>query len=414
MSNGNIFLSYRREGAAGHAGRLYDHLNSRFPGRVFMDVTGINLGEDFVVEIERHVGNCEVFIELIGEEWATSTDHDGKRRLDDPDDFVRMEVAAALRREVTIIPILLNGATMPHASTLPPDIAPLVRRQGLAITDTDFDHDVKRLITRLETVFAGNRLDPSFWRWLRFSDGSRARRAPLIGLGVFGLLLIGFIGSVLLPKLPWRVDNTNNFNAPSPLPKPSAAPTNYIPPGHTAFFVNSREGLNGKLAEHYVDFSFYYPKSWVPDFAAGKPLATNFAKVERVLRDDLTQENFAVGWYSSTGSPESEFPQLVEHLSSQFEKTFPEYRKVSEGPTKVNSLDGYEFRFESMSRNTAHGDIQIWGRAIFLRPPGGGENGVTLMMLATSLAPEIRSENDVGIKGETPLILRSFRFGPPR
>src|SRR5689334_14148384 len=98
MSTGNIFISYRRDDTSGHAGRLYDRLKDRFPGRVIMDVTSIDLGDDFVDEIERQLGACVVFIELIGHEWATITDQSGRRRLDEPRDFVRLEVAIALRR----------------------------------------------------------------------------------------------------------------------------------------------------------------------------------------------------------------------------------------------------------------------------------------------------------------------------
>ena len=106
------------------------------------------------------------------------------------------------------------------------------------------------------------------------------------------------------------------------------------------------------------------------------------------------------------------FPQLVALLGESLAKAFPEYRKVSEGPTKINSLDAYEFRFVSVSRGTEKGDIQLWGRVVFL-PSGvaGSETGATLSMLATSLAPELSGVNDVGSKGEIPVILDSFRFG---
>ena len=178
--------------------------------------------------------------------------------------------------------------------------------------------------------------------------------------------------------------------------------------------MNSNENLDGKLAEHYVDFSFYYPNRWQKDPSAGVPGATNFAKVERRIPPDFTQENFAVGSYVSAGSAEADravFPTLAENLSSQFEKKFPGYRKVSEGETKVGVYDGYGFRFESLSKNTAKGDLKVWGRVIFLPSQNGGKDGVTLLMLATSLAPELKSVDDVGAKGELPMMLQSFRFG---
>ena len=146
------------------------------------------------------------------------------------------------------------------------------------------------------------------------------------------------------------------------------------------------------------------------------PGASNFAKVERRLPPDFTQENFAVGWYASTGSEEGDraiFPTLAQNLSAQFAKGFSEYKKVSEGPTKAGVYDGYEFRFESASRNTARGDLKIWGRVIFVPPVDGSKNGVSLLMLTTSLARELKSIDDVGVKGELPMMLASFRFGRP-
>jgi flagellar basal body-associated protein FliL len=191
-------------------------------------------------------------------------------------------------------------------------------------------------------------------------------------------------------------------------------PPSFTPPANAVQFVNSSDKLDGKLAEHYVDFSFYYPDNWQKDPKSGVAGASNFAKVERRLPPDFTQENFAVGWYSSSGSLETDqslFHSLTESMSSQFEKSFPEYHKVSEGATKVGVYGGYEFRFTSLSRDTAKGDIKLWGRVIFLPPQDGGRSGVTLLMLATSLAPELESVTDVGEKGELPMILESFRFG---
>jgi hypothetical protein len=210
-----------------------------------------------------------------------------------------------------------------------------------------------------------------------------------------------------------RVDATPT-NTDSPSATPQSEPPPYSPPADAVEFVNSNKNLDGKLAEHFVDFSFYYPERWEKDAKAGVPGATNFAKVERHLPPNFTQENFAVGSYVSAGSPEGDraaFHGVVESLSAQFEKNFPGYRKVSEGETKVGTYDGYEFRFEAFSRNSIKGDINIWGRAVLLPPVDGTRNGVMLLMLATSLAPELRSIDDVGAKGELPMILESFRLG---
>jgi hypothetical protein len=249
----------------------------------------------------------------------------------------------------------------------------------------------------------------------------------LIVLGVGALVALFFM--VVKPRLdaqqadrpnvastePSNENVNTNTNANTEQPK---AESEFVAPPDTVKFTNSQANLDGKLAEHYFDFSFYYPKTWTADPRAGVPGANNFAKVERMLPPDFTQENFAVGWYTSKGTFEADeptFPQLVEILGSSLAKGFPDYRKVSEGPTKVNSLDGYEFRFVSVSKETEKGDIQLWGRVVFL-PPGtpGEQTGATLIMLATSLAPELNGIDDVGAKGEMPVILESFRFGKNR
>ena len=259
-------------------------------------------------------------------------------------------------------------------------------------------------------------------------------KLPLV-LGILAVLLVlgmGGLGAAYwFVVRPMLAKNAVPVSSPEPAP-PSPAPENtpnesappktedvkvvppYVPPPDAVQFVNSKDKLDGKLADHYVDFSFYYPKGWQKDPKAGVPGAVNFAKVERRLPPDFTQENFAVGWYSSAGSEEGDraaFPGLAANLSSQFAKGFTEYRKINEGSVKVGAYDGYEFRFESISRNTERGDIKIWGRVIFLPPVDGGKNGVTLLMLATSLAPELKNINDVGVKGDLPMVLDSFRFG---
>ncbi len=257
-------------------------------------------------------------------------------------------------------------------------------------------------------------------------------KVPLV-LGILAVLFIMGIGAagaaywfvvrpmlakraaVIEPERPTETPTPRSTpRSGTPTPKPVAEVPPYSPPADAVEFVNAKDKLDGKLAEHYVDFSFYYPERWQKDPKAGVPGASNFAKVERRLPPDFTQENFAVGWYSSAGSAEGDratFPTLTRNLSDQFASNFTEYRKVSEGATKVGAYNGYEFRFESISRNTAKGDITIWGRVVFLPPIDGGKDGVTLLMLTTSLAPEVKSVKDVGVKGELPMMLESFRFG---
>lgn len=150
---GGIFISYRRQDTSDFAGRLYDRLANRFgEDQVFMDVDTIQLGVDFAEAINRAVGTCEVLLAVIGPGWVTATDKDGRRRLDDLDDVVRLEVEAALDRGVRVIPVLVGGAVMPHRGELPESLAKLARRNGLSVRHDSFRSDVARLVAAIERI----------------------------------------------------------------------------------------------------------------------------------------------------------------------------------------------------------------------------------------------------------------------
>jgi tetratricopeptide (TPR) repeat protein len=149
--SGQIFISYRREESRWSAGRLYDRLNARFyQTRIFMDVAGIALGDDYVEAIEERVGDCDVLIAIIGTRWLISTDEQDGRRLDNPEDVVHMEIATALRRSIWVIPVLIDDALMPRSTDLPDDLKELVRRKALRVSDTSFEGDCRLLVSAIE------------------------------------------------------------------------------------------------------------------------------------------------------------------------------------------------------------------------------------------------------------------------
>lgn len=138
----NIFISYRRDDAAGHAGRLCDRLEEHFPRSVFMDVSGIAPGTNFVRALERKLAACQVLIVVIGRSWLSITK---ARDGGEEPDHARIEVVTALRKGIPIIPVLVQGTRMPSRKELPEDIKPLADYNALEITEPDFRSDVRRL-----------------------------------------------------------------------------------------------------------------------------------------------------------------------------------------------------------------------------------------------------------------------------
>ena len=147
--SGRVFISYRRQETAWPARQLHDVLAAELGAdRIFKDVDDIEPGDDFVEQIQSAVGSCQVLLALIGPQWLTVTDAKGARRIDDPADFVRLEVETALSRDdVRVIPILVDHAKMPTAEELPAGLAALTRRQAVEINPVSFDtHRLLRVL----------------------------------------------------------------------------------------------------------------------------------------------------------------------------------------------------------------------------------------------------------------------------
>jgi hypothetical protein len=187
-----IFISYRRDDSEGQAGRLFEGLKARFgEGRVFIDVDGIEPGRDFRRVIDQHVSSCDVLLALIGRNWLHAADKDGRRRLDSPEDFVRLELAAALRRNIAVIPLLVQGAAMPSKEELPPDLQALAWRNAAELRHTRWDADFAELTTTLQghSGYLGSSQEhlprQSFrWRWPILTVISLAAFAIAVGLRV--------------------------------------------------------------------------------------------------------------------------------------------------------------------------------------------------------------------------------------
>lgn len=200
-----IFISYRREDSSAVTGRIYDRLAAAFGSQhVFKDVDNIPPGANFKTMLEQEVRSCDVLLAVIGDKWLNIQNANGQRRLDDPDDFVRIEVAAALnRQDITLIPLLVNNARMPGVDDLPPDLQELAYRNAAPVrNDPDFNRDVKWLIEEIRNDFEIVPAAPP--------KRANALSRLAIPLVLAALLVVGAF--VLTPML----------RAPEPTPQPTA------------------------------------------------------------------------------------------------------------------------------------------------------------------------------------------------
>src|SRR6476646_1921280 len=157
MSSGStttVFLSYRREDTPFAAGRLGDRLSARF-GKVFMDIDNIDPGVDFTEVIRQAVGECDVLVALIGDKWTSVVDRHGRRRLEDPDDWIVQEIRVALDRGIRVIPVLVDPARMPARTELPEVLMPLVNRQAVTLRHATVRADVAMLVAPIERAIEG-------------------------------------------------------------------------------------------------------------------------------------------------------------------------------------------------------------------------------------------------------------------
>ncbi len=186
-----VFISYRRDDTAGYAGRLYDALTVEFDkSQIFIDVDSIHPGEDFVQVIDKRIASSSVVLVLIGKGWLNSGGVNS-RRLDDAKDFVRLEVASALRQKIPVIPVLVGGARMPSVGDLPEPLAALAHLNAIEIFDTLFQDSVRHLIAALRPFVPSTSL---FRGW---------NRRRLGGLGLLVLILAGSLG-IALALANWR------------------------------------------------------------------------------------------------------------------------------------------------------------------------------------------------------------------
>ena len=215
MAEGTIFISYRRDDTRADAGRLYDRLHARYPGRVFRDIGSIEPGTDWHHVIDEVLRSTDACVVVIGPQWLIIPDENGSRRIDDPLDAVRREVASALASGTRVFPVLVGGASMPDRDDLPADLQPLVRRNALSLSEQDFDAGVDRLMKALDRVPGLNA------RRDRYAPPRRVVAAAL-GLAVVALVAGAFL--LMREAPPDSNGSSEPVGASAPVAPASTAP----------------------------------------------------------------------------------------------------------------------------------------------------------------------------------------------
>ena len=179
-----IFINYRREDSLDAAGRLHDRLAQTFGDKnIFMDLEDIPAGVDFAKYLSDQVTASRVLLAVIGPTWLDAKDASGRRRIEDPDDFVVIEITTALARNIRVIPVLVEGARMPKAGELPDPLKPLARRQAVDLGQLQFGRDVEALVDRVRGAFTGESGSLRPWRG-----------TALAGAAAMALFLVGWVG----------------------------------------------------------------------------------------------------------------------------------------------------------------------------------------------------------------------------
>lgn len=238
-----IFISYRRDDTEGQAGRLFEDLREVFGAdNVFMDVATIEPGVDFRRVIEKSTESCGVLLALVGRQWLTVNDDKGRRRLDEPNDFVRLEIAAALKRDIPVIPVLLQGARMPRQEDLPEDLRDFAFRNSVELTHARWDSDVQVLIEALRRVLSR----PGQHGPAAAAPQGASRPAwmlPAVGAAAIAAALGGWLALRDSPAAPAPATPQGTSQSASQVDPPATAPRAPSAPSSTA--VASAEEASG-------------------------------------------------------------------------------------------------------------------------------------------------------------------------
>lgn len=249
-----IFISYRRSESTAYAALLSDQLTTHFgPQIIFIDIDSIEPGRDFVEAIEEAGSSCKILLAVIGQHWLTCANEHG-RRLDDPKDFVRLEIAFALQRGIKVIPVLVQGATMPREQELPDEIASLACRQAWFVRDVGWKEDVRKLIEEIEDDIPPLRADKEFRKGEEgtpFEKGHSHAKRLRYALFVAFVSVIAII--ISLPALRQKFSDQSDWAITELSPSSTASlrsittptPIPSTPPTSLAYTLSTRTASRG-------------------------------------------------------------------------------------------------------------------------------------------------------------------------
>ena len=200
---GGIFISYRRDDTRHVAGRLAGDLMDRFGAEsIFRDIDSIDAGEEFPQRLDKALNHCVLMLVLIGRHWLDASDGQQRRRLDDPNDWVRLEIATALQRGIRVVPVMVEDTPLPPEDQLPEDLRPLVRRQARMLSDARWRGDLQAMVDFLIKLPGVALLGdaPAGQAPAATVPTAAGRRTTWVRLGV-GTAALLVLAAVLMPKL---------------------------------------------------------------------------------------------------------------------------------------------------------------------------------------------------------------------
>ena len=318
-------------------------------------------------------------------------------------------------------------------SSLPLPVAPIPAILAVAEAKTAEIENKVQILKPLDTRAAATVVEPAWKNRSPEPPQVETSRAKLIGgvglLILLGLLAFGWFYLVNRPAEPGLSTETDQAS-PQAANEPAASPItsdievpplprNISQPPNTDFYQNNKQNLKGDLLRNFVGFSIYYPKDWKvngPQESASVNARGKFLDISKSNADGKLKEQMLVSYYTSKGTFKDDaekFPQMVKETNETLNKLLPGYQMVSEGEKRINGgWRAYEVKFQGGATSDKGEKLIVWGRRLFIpaaRP--GVRDGFEITMLATSLADEVRSVDDVGLRGELAAILDTFEPG---